>query len=229
MTQQPKARSQRYWQAQERMFLYHLGRAVTQWALVEDCLFEICGAILGASPRHVAILYHRTPTLDARLTLVHELMRTVLPQPLRKNGGHPEPVEKAWNALVNDVKDALPTRNHLVHSTSAFSLDSDLDLEAHINLMVRDPTYRLPVTYASYSSRPELLRGRSSPKFLVLKDVKDHTASVRALAERLYNFHRDELPVLLGSLARKGSRPKGPHPETRPPTKRGTRPRSSRA
>ena len=53
-------------------FFTWLGKCITAWAQVEEHLFEICVHSLGATRHRVAIVYYRTPTLDARLQLTNE-------------------------------------------------------------------------------------------------------------------------------------------------------------
>jgi len=48
-------------------------------------MFELCALVLKADPKHVSIVYYRTPTIDARLTLTSDLVASVLPQKKRKD------------------------------------------------------------------------------------------------------------------------------------------------
>jgi hypothetical protein len=56
---------------------FHLmaGQCISQWAFTDSILFLICQRVLGCSTEHAAIVYYRTPTLDARLTLTSDLNR----------------------------------------------------------------------------------------------------------------------------------------------------------
>jgi hypothetical protein len=58
---------------QQKEFYWLLGIEITIWAQLEEQLFNMCAQVLKAARHHVAIVYYRTPTLDARLTLVDEL------------------------------------------------------------------------------------------------------------------------------------------------------------
>jgi hypothetical protein len=57
-------------------FYKWVGICIKVWAAVEDRMFELCGLVLKADPRHVSIIYYRTPTIDARLTLTSDLVET---------------------------------------------------------------------------------------------------------------------------------------------------------
>lgn len=61
-------------------FLMWIGTCITAWAKVEEQLFGICEHCLGARTDRAAIVYYRTPTIDSRVLLVDELVRTVLPK-----------------------------------------------------------------------------------------------------------------------------------------------------
>jgi hypothetical protein len=90
-------------------FYMWVGKCIKEWAAAESYLFEICSLILKASSRQVAIIYYRTHTLGAQLTLLDDLMKTVLPKGKSKSAGE-------WAALVKEIRDLLPIRNLLAHA-----------------------------------------------------------------------------------------------------------------
>jgi len=87
----------------------------TVWAEIENELFTLFSLSLHASPEQEAIIFFRTPTLDARLSLTDELLRTLLPKPDNMNGGHPHPHVKTWEGLANRIRNGLSFRNRLAH------------------------------------------------------------------------------------------------------------------
>jgi hypothetical protein len=96
-------------------FFLMIGNCITQWAHVQDEIFEICRQCLGCSRQNAAIVYYRTPTIDARMSLADELVALALPTRLRKSGGHDHPDLKKWKK-IRDQFDALTTpRNQLAH------------------------------------------------------------------------------------------------------------------
>jgi hypothetical protein len=57
-----------------------VGYCIAEWARVEDALFRIFQACLSIKAEQCAILYYRTPSLDTRLVLVDEIVKSVLPK-----------------------------------------------------------------------------------------------------------------------------------------------------
>lgn len=97
-------------------FYKWIGLCIKEWASIEDKLFELCMFALKAPEKQTAIVYYRTPTIDSRLKLTDELLRTVLPQREKKDGGHDHPDVTRWVDVMNAINDLLPTRNLLAHS-----------------------------------------------------------------------------------------------------------------
>jgi hypothetical protein len=80
----------------EVAFLMYVGYCITTWADVEEKLFKIFWRATNCPKKQAAIIYYRTPTLDARLSLTDELVKHALPKPEKKSGGHPHrDVEKS--------------------------------------------------------------------------------------------------------------------------------------
>jgi hypothetical protein len=77
-------------------FLLMVGSCITEWANVENVLFNICWRSIGCAVERAAIIYYRSPSIDTRLNLTDELVRSVLPKPQRRSGGHPHADAKLW-------------------------------------------------------------------------------------------------------------------------------------
>lgn len=191
MTQKPSPTSEHSVTPEEKEFLYCVGRAITEWAQVDERLFQICAAVLRASKEHVAIIYYRTNTLGARLVLVDELVTTVLPKSDRKNGGHNPPVTADWMSLKKDIEDALSVRNQLAHSPSG--PQAELERRPDGTAGITD------IWWASYKSATEKLRakGRGNIGDLKIDDVTAHVQAVGHIWIRLRNFETTSLPTLL--------------------------------
>lgn len=174
----------------EKEFLYQVGGAITQWAQIDERLFRICAAVLGANKQHVAIIYYRTPTISARLTLTDDLLKTVLPQKDKPNGGHDHPTTVSWKSLKDALDGALKIRNQLAHSPAG--------PRAEIKNQP-DGTFAVTDTWwSSYESGTEKLRGNSAKKAdLKISDVKDHAQKVGQLWAHLRDFESNTLPALL--------------------------------
>lgn len=75
-------------------FYQLIGKCIKEWAMVEEKLFELFVFALKAPRKQAAIVYYRCPTIDARLNLTDKLIRAILPQRERKDGGHDHPHQR---------------------------------------------------------------------------------------------------------------------------------------
>src|SRR5215469_12623611 len=98
------------WQKTGDEFMLMLGNCVTEWSNVEHWLFNICLRCLGCHPVKAAIVYYRTPNIEARLSLTDELVQATLPRPERKSGGHPHADLKLWREIEAEFRVLLPIR-----------------------------------------------------------------------------------------------------------------------
>jgi hypothetical protein len=165
---------------EEREFLHQVGRAITDWAQIDQRLFQIFAAILKSSKQHAAILYYRTNTIGGRLVLVDELVKTVLPPKDPPDGGHDHPITIEWKKLNGAISDALQVRNQLAHSPSGPMVDTEDKPEG--GFAITD------IWWASYMSDTEKLLGRPPKPELKVGDVKDHVQVVGQLWIRLRIF-----------------------------------------
>jgi hypothetical protein len=181
-------------------FFTWTGKCITAWANVEDHLFEICLFSLGCTRDKAAIVYYKTPNLDARLSLTDELLRTVLPPRERESGGHDHQDVKYWNETRLTIIDMLSTRNRLAHHpveqkkiVPVFikpdgTQSTDAESEAVSSLMTFS-------WYESYVSEAEKLRGRhENLKPLTTPDLSSHRVEIESLKTRLEIFRVHVLP-----------------------------------
>ena len=166
-------------------FLMWIGHCITAWAKFEEHLFSVCRACLGARLDRAAIVYYRTPALDSRIKLVHELVCTVLPKPPKKSGAHPHPDLKQWNDLRNEITDLLAIRRRIAHhpvrATSAIE-EKDQALFERTWLEI-------------YMSENERLRSDSKDtEPLKYDDLVNHVTSVHDVTRRTSQFWRGILP-----------------------------------
>ena len=172
-------------------FFTWLGKCITAWAQVEDHLFEICLHSLGATKPRVAIVYYRTPTLDARLKLTDELVRTVLPARDPPDGGHDHPDTKKWSQLRRQIAELLPVRNRMAHHPVTYK---DLGRMQVLGIagFVSGEGVALPVIaswYESDVSEAEKLRGKHEDiKPLTAPDLSRHRVSVESIIKQLDLF-----------------------------------------
>jgi hypothetical protein len=156
-------------------FMRFLGMCITEWAQIEEELFEICHAILRTRKEHTAIIYYRTPTLDSRLELAEELVTTMFPKP--ESGAHPSPERRIWKDIYDEVKNLLPKRNQLAHSPVGPTI-TDINGD-----------WLTDVKYESYPHPHEKMRGKAKEKQpMELSDLKDHISSASLLWAHLRTF-----------------------------------------
>lgn len=184
-------------------FYKWIGYCISAWAKVENHLFEICWKSLQAPKEQAAIIYFRTPSLDARLTLADELVKSVLPKPSRRNGGHDHPTVKQWGKIEKSIKSSLTTRRRIAHhpvrpnETSFQFDDSDQFKGAGFSFS----------WYELYVSEHEEARGKKiMPTNLIVTDLVDHEAALARLAGELKSFHDDVLSQQLPALSRPRTR-----------------------
>jgi hypothetical protein len=164
-------------QAEE--FFSQIGIAITQWSEIDVLLFHVCRKIVGCDGRHAAIIYYRISTLDMRLQLAEEFVRSVIPG--RKSGDHPTPFEKNWISIAKSIRDGLPIRNQLAHCPATPQTERPSPGKT-----VADLDY----WWASYVSGAENLRGRprAPNKDLKVSDIKKHVTSVKDIYLKLRSF-----------------------------------------
>jgi hypothetical protein len=177
-------------------FFELLGRAIVAWSYVDDELFRIFSECLyqGASEQ-AAIIFYRTPTLDARIKLTDEIVRSILPGRARRSGGHDHLSVKQWRSLLNEIEALLVIRRSLAHHPVSYTYERVL---AETDTIDR-PTLRLELKAGEY----ERLRTTSSKQSPVRReDILTHLTSVRQKAKDLNDFSRDVLSRLLEERAR---------------------------
>jgi hypothetical protein len=189
----------------EENFFSWMGHCISSWAKMEEELFKICWQSLKAPKNQSAIVYFRTPTVDARISLTDELVKSVLPKPERKDGGHTHSDVIAWNKIQSDIKSALSIRRRIAHHPVRLG-------EANFTFQDDDPFkgdgWQL-FWYEIYVSEHENARGKDiSPQNLILTDLVDHERAVSGFARNLKGFRADVLSKHVREPAELGPRRK---------------------
>lgn len=178
-------------------FFRALGVAITDWAHIDSELFEICAEILGTNLRQAAIVYYRTPSIEARLSLTIDLVETLFPTP--NPGDHPNELQKAWSKLCKDLREELPVRNQLAHAPVTPRLKSE-------KLNELSGVIDFEYWYASGKSRNERLRGRENDeRLLTVDDVHEHMKQVSHLYKRVRDARAVFQRVVAGNIKDFGS------------------------
>lgn len=176
-------------ESETEKFYAAMGRAISAWAKAEEQLYLIADLILKTSAQLTSIVFYRTPTIDSRLTLVDDLIRTVYPPP--KNGEKELPGYKVWKALQSDMKEALSVRNQLAHHPVGGAVDIYLSSDG-IAFSGSKP--------AIYMSEAELARNpKKQYKVLGTAEIQQHFEAVIDFSKRLRAFQDDELITQLQS------------------------------
>jgi hypothetical protein len=161
-------------------FFKWVGICITEWSRVEDQLFLICRKCLKTRFDLAAIVYYRTPQLDARLKLVDELVRATLPQRAKKNGGHDHPDVKQWISVKAEITALLETRRRIAHHP----MTSGLDLETSDGFWIQ-----IAPSFA------ESLRGKDNKlKPLEQADLEQHAIKLQDVVNQLALFYQHTLP-----------------------------------
>ena len=166
-------------------FYQLIGKCIKEWANVEQKLFELCVFALNAPRTQAAVVYYKTPTIDARLTLTDELVRVILPKKERPDGGKDHKWVVTWAKLYTDIKDLLPERNLLAHAPVR-------EVETVQTLLSLTGEMRIS-TLASWleivMSEGEKLRGKADKPPIRAQHLKSHLEAVKLLAARISVFH----------------------------------------
>jgi hypothetical protein len=170
------------WQELGDEFHMRVGYCIAAWAEVDDELFRIFRDCVGPYEQS-AIIYYRTPGLDVRLSLTDELVKSVLPKPAKKSGGHETAELKAWKKAIANFRELLAIRRRIAHHPIAIRQHPLV-----LGLSVATP----PSWFEIYVSQHEKLRTGDLPP-LIVKDLKDHLVAVIHLRDRLRRFFHDVL------------------------------------
>ena len=169
---------------QQREFYQYVGVAITEWAHVDEELFNICVSALKCEKHLAAIVYYRINTIYGRLLLVDELITTVFPKPERKDGGHVSAIQQQWIDAKKLIDDELSRRNQLAHCPLGPMVDISESNDPEKPFAITD------IWYASYVSGSERLRGKATKKDLTIADVKNHIQQVNLIVHQVREFRR---------------------------------------
>jgi hypothetical protein len=161
--------------------LLGIGRAITEWAEIQDELFHIVHRILECRSEHAAIVFFRTPTFEGRLSLAEELLKTVFPQTADKPGSHDHPGFVVWMDIAKAIRAEIPIRNRLAHQPVRLHLGDDRKDEL------------AGAFHATTTSYPEHLKKKGMDEPLTTKDIRAHIGRISDFATRLLAFRSGPL------------------------------------
>lgn len=177
-------------------FLFLVGRAITEWARIEEQLYLIVDSILKTDSLLSAVVFYRTPTTRARITLTDDLVKTLYPK--KKSGDHDPPGLINWGSLRSDISTELNLRNRIAHhqfgpivKVAPAGKDSPLDL---VTTGPAEPGIHMPLAEANRERTADL-------KVLDRPAIEAHIKNSVKLTARLQEFRENELKEQLQSRA----------------------------
>jgi hypothetical protein len=162
-----------------------IGYCIATWAQADDELFRIFQNCLAAPLEQSAIVYYRAPGLDVRLGITDELVKSRLPKPARKSGGHPHRSVRSWTEVTGQFRTLLSTRRRIAHQPTGPRFESFRVGESHVG----EPP---PSWFEIYVGEYERLRSGEKPP-LKVQDLSEHLKAVIYLRDALRTFFYKEL------------------------------------
>jgi hypothetical protein len=172
-----------------------LGYCISAWADVDELLFRIFRDCIGPYEQ-CAIIYYKTPGLEARFSLTDEIVKSVLPKKLP--GEHDHPSVQAWNRTISGRDELLGTRRRIAHHPVAVRMrihGSSMLGQMQVGVT---PLGSMGTRFSwveLYMSEHEKLRGRKAdlPPIKYEDLEKHYYGDVGDLANRLLSFVIDVL------------------------------------
>jgi hypothetical protein len=187
----------------------YMGYCVAEWSHLDEWLFQIFQSCVGA-PEQCSIIYYKQPGLEPRLSLTDEIVKSVLPKPVRKSGSHPHPSVDAWDNIKRSINALLSTRRRIAHH--------QVNAEILINygsmiggMGFNESSWEETISWFSiYMSQSESLRGRNvNNDPLQESDLISHAEALRSATGDLSDFYSEHL------AKRPGAHPPLSHPLVR--------------
>jgi len=91
-----------------------IGYCIAEWARVDEELFHIFQACLGAPIEQCSILYYRISSIKTRSETVDEIVKSVLPKKT-KPGEHEHNAVQKWKEIINSFAKLNSVRRRIAH------------------------------------------------------------------------------------------------------------------
>lgn len=101
-----------------------IGRCITEWAGIEETIFDVCCIALATKTPLAAIVFYRSPTIETRLVLTNDLLKFWFP---KAPGGHEHQLLQQWDSLQKKIRELTPYRNLMAHHPIDVIRRSDFD------------------------------------------------------------------------------------------------------
>lgn len=170
-----------------------IGQCITQWALIQEELFLLCFRVLESTIEHAAIVYYRTPSIEARLSLTGDLIEAVLPKRARPSERLHEDA-KQWRDIDKEFRKLLAIRNQIAHhpvwATYRMFDGNRIDISG----------------FEIYESQHERYRGKTPKLPVQIKDLRSHLNATNKLVFQLVQF-RETIVEHVRAFVSQGPRP----------------------
>jgi hypothetical protein len=181
-------------------FHMYVGFCITAWAKVEEHLFDTCQSVLNTSRKNAAIIYYKTPSINARISLIDELVRAALPPPRNGEQHHPDLIR--WKDINKGLTDLLKVRRQIAHQPVQVKYRIRSDNPAYADAPPGTPIpfehVQLIPSFQLFMSVDEQLRGKSDgAKPLKTDDLSIHATQVTLLAGQIHDFRAGPLQAYL--------------------------------
>jgi hypothetical protein len=192
-------------------FHMYVGFCITAWAKVEEHLFDTLQSMLNASRKNAALVYYKTPSLNARISLIDELVRAALPPPRSGKQHHHDLIR--WKAINKKLTDLLKIRRQIAHQPIRVTYRMRSDNPAYANAPPGTPIpfehVKLIPSFQIFMSVDEQLRGKhDDAKPLKTDALSIHATQVTLLANEVHDFRAGPLQAYL-------QKPPPPKPQRR--------------
>lgn len=187
--EKPKTELQK--RGEELMLMF--GSCVTEWAAIDSDLFHIRWECLDCSKERAAIVYFRTPAIEARRTLTNDLLVTVLPKRERPNGGKDHPAVITWLEIMKGLAKLLRIRNRIAHQPVSHKIEYARAGTARAGDLLWVSWFE---SHASQHERSKV-RQAGENRSLKLSDLEDHLLSVGKLSGEIFQCRLEVLPKQL--------------------------------
>ncbi|MEK7994703.1 MAG: hypothetical protein AAB403_12940 [Planctomycetota bacterium] len=174
-------------------FMLMVGSCVTEWAAIDSELFHICWECIGCSKERAAIVYFRTPTIEARRTLTNDLLLTVLPKKVRPNGGKDHPDVIKWSEIMKELGNLLSVRNRIAHQPVSHKIEYAQAGTMRVDEPLWVSWFELHISEHERSK----VRQAGENRPLKLSDLEDHLMAIGKLSSEIFQFRLEVLSKYL--------------------------------
>lgn len=165
-------------------FYEWVGRCIKRWADLEGYVYELADWAINGERSISAIVFFRTPSFEARLTLTSDLLKRSLRDEKRDREKEPTNLER-WTKLEKDIRALMDFRNALAHQPATKSYGRLLGTKRPEEVSGTDWHDQAMVTTQHHADRQ---RRPSRFKEISIDDMKAHHAAITKLTMTAYHL-----------------------------------------